>query len=497
MANGDGAAARAYHEATNHTVARLQRDRHVLDWENQPLPYKIYLDLPPIALPEDGEDSGGAALDRRELAHLLRHSAGVVRKVTYAGGRSAYYRAAACTGALYHIDVYVVCAPLPDLEAGVYHFSPHDFALRRLRAGDHRAAVVAAAAGEPAVAAAPVVLACASTFWRNAWKYRARAYRHVFWDTGTILANLLAVASADGVATRVVLGFVDAAVDALLGLDGEREAAVALVALGTGADVPPPAPAAEPLAFATAPLSEREVDYPAVRAMHAASTLAAARDVAAWRDAPPLPATAAPATGPPAHRAALPDAALAMPPPTSVIRRRGSTRVFARGESIAASAFAAMLRSATAPIPTDAPPPTPIDAYCIVHAVDGILPGAYVLAPERDALLRLKDGDFRRAAGHLDLGQELAADASVNVYLLADLEPFYRRFGDRGYRAAQLFAAIMGGRIYLTAYALGFGATGLTFFDDDVVAFFSPHARGKQVLFLVAVGRQRKRSPLT
>ncbi|MDE2180814.1 MAG: hypothetical protein KGJ40_08210 [candidate division NC10 bacterium] len=46
----------------------------------------------------------------------------------------------------------------------------------------------------------------------------------------------------------------------------------------------------------------------------------------------------------------------------------------------------------------------------------------------------------------------------------------------------------MGGKIYLCAYALGLGATGTTFYDDDVTAFFSPHAQGKAVLFAVALG---------
>ena len=61
-------------------------------------------------------------------------------------------------------------------------------------------------------------------------------------------------------------------------------------------------------------------------------------------------------------------------------------------------------------------------------------------------------------------------------------------FGNRGYRAAQLEAAIEGGKAYLAAYALGIGATGLTFFDDDVTRFFSPHAAAKSVMFLVACG---------
>ncbi len=88
----------------------------------------------------------------------------------------------------------------------------------------------------------------------------------------------------------------------------------------------------------------------------------------------------------------------------------------------------------------------------------------------------------------MGLGQELPADAAVNVYSLANLSPLLARFGNRGYRAAQLEGGITGGRLYLAAYAQRFRASGLTFFDDEVTAFFSPHAAGKSVMFLVALG---------
>ena len=38
-------------------------------------------------------------------------------------------------------------------------------------------------------------------------------------------------------------------------------------------------------------------------------------------------------------------------------------------------------------------------------------------------------------------------------------------------------------------YALGFGASGLTFYDREVVEFFSPHARDKDAIFVTALGR--------
>jgi nitroreductase len=62
--------------------------------------------------------------------------------------------------------------------------------------------------------------------------------------------------------------------------------------------------------------------------------------------------------------------------------------------------------------------------------------------------------------------------------------------GNRGYRAAQLEAGIAAGRLYLAAYAQGLAATGLTFYDDAITDFFSPHAAGKSVLFLLALGKR-------
>jgi len=52
-----------------------------------------------------------------------------------------------------------------------------------------------------------------------------------------------------------------------------------------------------------------------------------------------------------------------------------------------------------------------------------------------------------------------------------------------------LAAGIAGGRAYLAAYGTGFGASGLTFYDADVVRFFSPSARGLDAIFVTALGR--------
>jgi SagB-type dehydrogenase family enzyme len=489
-----------YHRLTKHSVASVQSNRHYLDWDNQPLPFKIYSGLEPIPLPRDFDrpERGDTVPDLRSLAYLLQYTGGITRKRVYASGQEYYFRAAACTGALYHIDLYVVCDDLGGgVEAGVYHFGPHDFALRRLRRGDHRRVVVEASGQEPALARAPVIVVCTSTFWRNAWKYQSRTYRHCFWDDGTMLANLLAVAGAAEIPARIVVGFADAPVNELLGLDPEREVALSCVALGRSDSPAPAPPALSPIDYATLPLSRHEVDYPMIRAAHAGSSLDTPDDARRWR------------LGAFERRLAEPNGALiplaeSAEAPMSIegaITRRGSARQFAR-EAISYDALSSALRAAVAAVPADFLVDVPAgpnrstllnDVYLIVNAVDGLAPGAYVYRPDRGGLEVLKSGEFRRQAGHLDLGQELAADAAANFYLLSNLGEVAAYLGNRGYRAAALEAAVAGGRIYLEAYRRGLGATGLTFFDDDVTEFFSPHAAGKSVMFLTAIGRPARR----
>jgi SagB-type dehydrogenase family enzyme len=510
MGNREVAAAWAYHNSTKHSTESVHRSRHFLDWEIMPLPFKVYPQLDPIPLPRDFDTSSrpalaviadpgtpvagdGPPLTLPALARLLYFSAGVLRRRAYPAG-DVFFRAQACTGNLHHIDLYLVCGDLPDLEAGVYHFSPHDFALRRLRAGDYRAAVVAATGDEPAIAHAPAIAACTSTFWRNAWKYQARTYRHCFWDNGTLLANLLSVAAAVELPARIVLGFADAEVNALFGLDTRREATMSLVALGRGgAPASSITPVIYPLEFETVPLSTREVDYPAIREAHAVSSLTSAAEVRAWRQ--PLPA----ADETPSCAALVPLAPAidAAPEPIeTVILRRGSTRIFRR-EPISFGQLSTILHAVTRGASADflESGASWADLYLIVNAVDDVAPGAYVFDRRRGGLVCLRQGDFRREAGHLDLGQELAADAAANIYWLVDLQRVLDRFGNRGYRAAELEAAIEGGKTYLAAVALRLGATGLTFFDDDVTAFFSPHAEGKSVMFLMVVGKPERRRP--
>src|SRR5437868_12298001 len=99
--NRNSEAAWAYHEATKHSYLSIRTNPHLLDWANQPLPFKIYPTLDRLGFPGEIRPTGIAALsaiaesvpadtvavpDLRVVAQLLYLSAGIPRHRKYPGG---------------------------------------------------------------------------------------------------------------------------------------------------------------------------------------------------------------------------------------------------------------------------------------------------------------------------------------------------------------------------------------------------------------------------
>ncbi|MFQ5950605.1 MAG: SagB/ThcOx family dehydrogenase [Candidatus Geothermarchaeales archaeon] len=510
MDNRDTQATWHYHNGTKHPNGYLMNPRHMFDPTRRPKLFKTYIALQPLPLPLDTSTIGVSALnaisvdvspgaqdripDLWTLARILYFSAGITKRLTFPWGEMLF-RAAACTGALYHIELYLVCDDVPDLKAGVYHFDPGDLALRQLRRGDYRRVLMDATGNEPSVAQAPAIVVCTDVSSRNSCKYEAREYRHAFWDSGTILGHTLAMSAAHEIPAKIIAGFVDATVNRLLDLDTKREAALALVPIGYAPNATvESSPKVEPLHLETEPISDHEIEFPAIREMHEASSLEDVQEVIAWRGATSRMTTTEPSghlfplhphTKDEMSRASI----------ERVIIRRGSTRRFSH-EPITFRQLSTILERATRGVAADFLKPLGVtlnDLYMIVNAVDGLESGSYVFDGKRRTLELLQAGDLRHMAGHLALNQQLGADASVDIFFLADLNPILERLGNRGYRIAQLDASITASRLYLAAYAQRLGATGLTFFDDAVTEFFSPHAHGKSVMFLIALGKKGRR----
>lgn len=407
---------------------RIVQDFEINDIGRLPWFYKRYRqslpraplprDLPPTTAPAVAVLAGTAEvapgeLDLEQLARLLHLSAGVVRTAErpYA---TWLFRAAGSAGGRFPLELYVAVPDGTVLPPGVHWYDPYDHALVQI--------------GPPPRGKAPAVVVTGVP-WRTGWRYRERGFRHIYWDAGTMLSQLLASAASAGVAANLYTRFPDSTVTALVGADGVHEWPVAVVALSDG-----------------------------VPALDATGT-AAAGDVDADPLEFPLVTTAQ-------HAGDL--NTLGAPWPTgeaidvevdegrrveAVILARGSQRRMDPTRGLPESLLRTSVRTALRGIS--------IPHFVAVHDVPGIDPGLYRWP---DLSTPIRRGALRDEMYRVCWEQGLCRDAAFVVIAATDVGTL----DDSEYRDAQLGAGLVEGRLHLLAYALGASASGMTFLDAEV-----------------------------
>src|SRR3989475_4124803 len=223
------------------------------------------------------------------------------------------------------------------------------------------------------------------------------------------------------------------------------------------------------------PLSSAEVDYPELREMQSASTLATPADVSAWRNAVPPGRRRSP-SGSMSLPAAIGDAGRGL---GDTIQHRGSSRRFTHAP-LTVIELATMLWWSTRAVAADVPSGL-VDVFLVVNAVDGVPSGAYRYWRDEHALELIRAGELRRESAYLCLEQPLGGDAAAVLYFMAPLDALLAAYGNRGYRLVNLEAALIGGPACLSAPAHRLCAAARTLYARDIRKLFAPAAaRGQR-----------------
>ncbi|MBM3776296.1 MAG: SagB/ThcOx family dehydrogenase, partial [Acidobacteria bacterium] len=457
-----------YHEATKHSVESLRQAPHSLDWANMPDPFRHYEGVPVLDLPADAPAPDVPALDVLQggmgapvsvdgaafLSQLLFHSAAIsaAKRVPSTGYKYAL-RVNPSSGNLHPTEFHFITCGLKGWPAGLYHY----------RASSHMAEQRARGsfAGKLPGISAPAVFLLTSIAWREAWKYRERAYRYCLHDLGHAWQALALAARALGCDSFATGHFPDDEVAQSCRLSADEWPMLIVELRG------PPVPLRDPDAGEVAwfqgeanRLSNESIDYPLMRRMHAATKLEGGLGAAAAAE--PMPAGSGTVRLPAAASSALGF--------SQVVRQRRSALDFRGGAlSMSLAQLSGVLAAAARPLLADFATARFVQLYIYSHRVEGLEPGVYRHWPERGELERIRSGDQRAAAAGLSLGQDLAGNACAAFSMIADLERAARAYGNRGYRYAHFEAGAIGQRMYLAAGAFGLQATGIgAFFDDQV-----------------------------
>jgi hypothetical protein len=355
----------------------------------------------------------GCPVGLAAVSPLLYLSAGITRVMGRRAGPDYPMRAAGSAGARFPLELYLTVPQggPGDVPAGVHWYHPRDHALVRI--------------GPPPIGADPA-LVITGLPWRTGWRYRERGFRHIYWDAGTVLSHLLALADALGLRADLYPTFPDAAVGELVGCDGVFEFPVAVLGFG------------DRLALAASGAAVRgELDDDSI-AFPLAVAAQRAGDAANLGAPLPRGSAVAPVDG----VGRLDELLLA----------RSSHRRLDPSGSLPRDAVEGLMRSAMRGV--DVP------HFVAVNDVTGVMPGLYRW-PDLDTPLRI--GDLRGELYEASTGQGLPRDAAFVVISAID----GAGLSDRGYRDAQLLAGLVMGRLHILAPTVRAGANGMTF--DDVL----------------------------
>ncbi|MFG1606985.1 hypothetical protein [Actinoplanes sp. NPDC049265] len=410
---------------------RIVQDLQVNDLDRLPWFYKRYpASLPRIPLPAlpptsapalsvlAGVPSAPVELDLAQLGRLLYLASGVVRTQERPFG-TWLFRAAGSAGARFPLELYAAVPPGPgSLPPGVHWYDPEAHALVQI--------------GPPPSGPAPAIVTTGVP-WRTGWRYRERGYRHIHWDAGTMLSQLLAAAAGAGIPADLYTTFPDRAVTELVGADGVHEWPVAVVGLAGVPALNPAAPAA------AAPVDAAPLEFPLITITQHAGDQSALG--APWPAGDVLP------TEPTDPRTI-----------DEIILARGSTRRMDPSAALPLTTVTTSMSLALRGID--------IPHFVSAHAVDGLPPGLYRWP---SLTTPIRTGSQRDELYRIALDQGLARDASFVAIAAADVA----RLDPHSYREAQLGSGLVEGRLHLLAYAHHAGATGMTFLDSEIPAYLS------------------------
>jgi SagB-type dehydrogenase family enzyme len=169
------------------------------------------------------------SISKAELSFLLYTTQGVKKVV----GGYATRRPVPSAGARHPFETYLAVNRVGDLTPGLYRYLPLDHQLLFLEALEELPGLLATAnLGQRFVGQAACVFIWSCIPYRAEWRYMDHGHKNMLLDAGHICQNLYLAAEALGLGTCAIGAYDQAAMDALLELDGMDEYVVYLAPVG-------------------------------------------------------------------------------------------------------------------------------------------------------------------------------------------------------------------------------------------------------------------------
>jgi len=494
------------------------------DWEDAPLPYKLYRGLPEIPLTADAPltlkgRKANSIPSLEEVGHYLWYVYGLTRysqtafiegseekaAVSYA---QLFRRFVPSGGALYPNELYVYLK-LEDVPEGVYHYDVAHHRLLLVREGNYDSYLSRSLGNRYNLSDYFCTVFVSTVFGKNFYKYNNFSYRLQGLDAGVLIGQSLEVADRMGFSTRVCYQFLDRSINHLLGLSEQDESVYAVIPLSiypiiyhvdqsnlekniSATELCREVPI---LKHETYNRSKRVIDYPMLREINEASMLETTHSFVNIKKGDSLNH----ALG--SEFIMLPFSEAISYDLASICRERHSPDFDFMIGKVSQPKVSALLNETFSFSyqkdlnHTQGNLDTGLHLYGTFYNVEGVPDGAYAYDKSLHALRKISKGDFR------EYMQNGLVTPTVNLYqvplclhVVGDRDHFKKELGYRGYRIQQMEAGILLQRLLLTACALEMGGHPLLGFDSNQSdELYGVHSKEKTSLIQIPVGPYRPR----
>jgi SagB-type dehydrogenase family enzyme len=491
-----------------------------VDWEDAPLPYKLYRGLPvfPLSLEVPLSLKEWRAPEQPDLQAISYF-------LWYVFGRSqlsqsalpstdqapelmqSYRRFVPSGGALYPSEMYVYLK-IEGLPAGVYHYDVAHHRLVLLREGNFDSYLARALGNRCDMPTCFGTVFVSTMFWKNFYKYNNFAYRLQGLDAGVLIGQLLEVAKRFGFASGVYFQYLDRAINHLLGLTDEEESVYAVVPLtveptrwfSNGGDRDEFVSATElcqelqTIQTNHYVRSQKIKPFPLLKKMNEASMLESTQSFRRIKARETLKYKSQMVTLPRVKRLSYDLAAICQ-------KRFSPDMDFVFGQ-VSQIKLATLLQEATSAFfyrndldEVQEEHKSRVLLYGCLKNVEDIPDGAYHYDNAEHVLRQVELGDYRLSLqSGMSIGNVNLFQVPLCFHVAGDKDHFISELGYRGYRIQQMEAGMLVQRLLLTASALDLGGHPLLGFDANLCdEIYKMDGQGKTSLIQVPIGPYRPR----
>ncbi|MCH9023491.1 MAG: SagB/ThcOx family dehydrogenase [Planctomycetes bacterium] len=501
-----------YHQLTKHHPHRYARSMGYLDWATQPDPFRRFpgaelIPLDQVTISEkptydslfETQAIQPVRLHRTSVSQLFYDSLALSTWKQHLQNRWSL-RINPSSGNLHPTEAYLIAGPIEGLsdQPTVAHYCPYEHGLE-IR---YKLSLAQWQQLQSSLPKSAILIGLTSIHWRESWKYGERAFRYCQHDLGHAIAAVTIAAAAMGWQTRILANIPDEDIACLLGtyrqsgIEAEHpECLLAVYPIDSknhndqayAYQLPDELlnalkkidPAGKPNT-----LSGDHHHWPIIDEVSAATQRLRTDTLNPEESDPTIPPTTTEQ-----------DRCISA---RQIIHQRRSAVALDGETSISRNVFYRILQrlipqNGLFPFEVLGCPPS-VHLAIFVHRVDDLASGLYFLVRNQRAAKKLKDemhkdflwqkpqecpdeldfyllmeGDYKQTACAVSCGQEIAADGTFSLGMIAEFESRIQKWGPWFYKRLFWETGLIGQLLYLEAEAAGIRGTGIGCFFDDVM----------------------------